>query len=139
MLEAVIKNKNLALQFLNGRVSQGHTVGPLQVRHVRQVLLQHQRLVIATTRTAVTSAEDGHTSIKIAIEASHILDARRLAGAAGGQVADADDRHRHALASQPAAVIRDVTQPHGRAIGQTSGAQNKPLKRRPEAARLARY
>ena len=137
MLKAVIEHQHFALQLLDGGTSQGDAVGPLQVRHVRQVLFQHQRLVIAAARAAVAATEDGHAAIEAAIEAGDILDAGRLAGAAGRQVADADDRHRHARAAQPAAPIGEVPQPHSKSVGHTGGAQAQALQRRPETARLA--
>ena len=70
---------------------QGDAVGPLQVRHVGQVLLEDQRLVVAAGVGAVAAAQDGDAPLAAAIEAGDVLDARRLAGAADGQVADADD------------------------------------------------
>ena len=82
MLKAVVEHQHFALQLLDGGPRQGDAVGPLQVRHVGQVLFQHQRLVVAAARAAVTAAEDGHAAIEAAIEAGDILDARRLAGAA---------------------------------------------------------
>ena len=46
MLEAVVEDQDFALQLLDGGPGQGDAVGPLQVRHVGQVLVQHQGLVV---------------------------------------------------------------------------------------------
>ena len=92
MLKAVVQDQHLAFQLLDRCLGQGDPIGPLQVRHVGQVLFQHQRLVIGAALAAVAAAEDGHAPVPFAIEARHVLHARRLAGAADSQVADADDR-----------------------------------------------
>ena len=81
-------------------------VGVLQVRHVGQRLLEHERLVVAAGLGAVAAAEDGDLPVAVAVEAGDPLDARRLAGAADGEVADADDRHADADDLAPAAARR---------------------------------
>ena len=46
VLKAVVEDEHFAFQLLDGGAGQGDAVGPLQVRHVGQVLFQHQGLVV---------------------------------------------------------------------------------------------
>src|SRR5947209_2921687 len=93
MLEAVIEYEDLALQFLDRDTGEGDTVGSLQMGHIGTVLFQYQRLVIGAMLSAMAATEDGDIQLPLPKKTSDILDAGRLAGAADGQVADADDRH----------------------------------------------
>ena len=53
VLEAVVEHQHFAFEFFAGGLRQRGAIGPLQVRHVGQVLLQHQRLVVGAGRAAV--------------------------------------------------------------------------------------
>src|SRR5438552_2019250 len=104
MLEAIVEKEHFALEFFHGGDREGGAVGPLQVGHVGQVLFEHQGLVVEAPLAAVTTAEDGDAAVALPEPGGDILDAGRLAGAAGGEVADADNGNGGALCPGPAAV-----------------------------------
>ena len=92
------------------------------MRHVGQILFQHQRLIVA-----VPAAQDRYPQFESAIEPCNVFDARRLAGAADGEIADADDRDRNLLAVQPAAVIQQIANADGGTVRESGQAQTSTL------------
>src|SRR5262249_25024860 len=137
VLEAVVEDEHLALQLLQGNPGERDAVGALQVRDVGQVLLQQQRLVVGAVVTAVPPAEDGDAEVPFAVEVGDVLDAGGLAGAADGEVADADDGGADAPGAEQAAVVGEVAQADRQAVGQAQAPQGQAPEAGPRAARLA--
>src|SRR5439155_16324658 len=102
-----------------------------------EILFQHQRLVIPAHFAAVASAQQRDLQPKLAIEASDILNARRLAGPTDGQVADTDDGDGGLVDRLPAVVERFVADGHAEPIAETQGPEAGTLKHRPGPAALA--
>src|ERR687898_366012 len=78
VLESVVEDEYLAVELLDGRLGQRGAVGALQVRHVGEVLLEDERLVVAADLGAVAAAEDADAAVESAIKASDELHHRRL-------------------------------------------------------------
>ena len=49
VLHAVIQDQDIAAQLLQCGPGKGHAVGPLEMRHIEQVFLQNQGLIIEPT------------------------------------------------------------------------------------------
>src|SRR5438132_13098662 len=81
VLEAVVQDKEFAFQLAHSGLREGYAIRILKVWNVGQVLFQNERLIVAAVAGSVTSAEDRNTQIVLAVEASDVLDTRRLAGA----------------------------------------------------------
>ncbi len=137
VLEPVVQHEQFTFQLLNGGLGQRDAVFPLQMRHVGQVFFQDQRLVVRPTLGAIAAAEDGHAHVAAAVEAGHVFHERRLAGAADGEVADADDRPHDAVRAEPAAVVAEVAEADGDAVGDAGGGQAEALQGGAETAGLA--
>src|SRR5437868_1812815 len=76
VLKPVVENEDLALQLLDSRLSQFSAVGPLEVRHIGQVLFQDHRFVVPASLRAVAPAEDRHALVvALAVESGDPLDA----------------------------------------------------------------
>ncbi len=99
MLESVVEDQDLAFELLQRGPGQGNTIRPLQVRHVGQVLVEDQGLVIEPAAAAIAAAEDGDAPILPPIKAGHVFHHGRFARAAGGDIADADDGRSHTMTS----------------------------------------
>ena len=88
---------------------------------------------------AVAAAEDRHAQAAPAVEAGDVLHARRLAGAADGQVADADDGHRRLVPLFPAPLVHPVAKPHRQPVRQARQPEPAAQQRRPGAAPLSAH
>src|SRR5262245_54073406 len=97
VLEAVVEQQDLSLVFGDGGAGGGDAVGPLDVRHTGEVVAQDHRLVVelrevaAVEGAAVAAAEDGDADVPLGEPPGQVFDEGGLAGAADGEVADADD------------------------------------------------
>src|SRR5262249_28168990 len=97
------------------------------VGNIRQVFFEDEGFVIPAGGCAIATAKDGHTHIMLTEEASYALNARRLPGAAQGQIADADDRNPGLGDAFPAAVKTPVAIANNPAIGHAGHSQTGPL------------
>src|SRR4029077_14041410 len=137
MLKAVVEHQDLTVQVGHGLVGQGHAVAALEVRHLRQVLGEHERLIVPAPPTAIAPAEDGHASVASVVQPGHIFDAGSLAGAAKRYIADTDDRYRHAPARLEAAVIQAVAPPSNPTVGHACRPQGAAKQVGPQPMALA--
>src|SRR5262249_55715977 len=87
--------------------------------------------------TAIASAEEGDPEIEAAEKPRDELDAGRLAGAARGQVADADDGHARLVDRFPAMIERPVSRADAEPIAEAQGPQPRALERRQDAGAVA--
>jgi hypothetical protein len=129
MLEAIVQHQHLTLQFLHRDGGQRGAIRSLEMRYVREVLLEHERLVVGPLPAPVAAAEDRHAQVASAVEVGDVLDARCLAGAAHRQVADADDRDGGPEDALPAARVGEVAQPDGETVreaGQPQAGAGQP-------------
>ncbi len=137
MLEAIVQHQDVALQLLDRRPRQGDSISSLQMRHIGEVLFQHQCLIVPARYTSVTSAQQCHLQAALAKEPRDPFDARRLAGAADRQVADADDRDYGLVDRLPAAVEGPVSHAHAQVVTEAQGPKACALQRRPDAGAVA--
>src|SRR5262249_12502867 len=110
--------------------------GPLEVRHIGQILFQDQGLVIGPVDSAVAPAENRDAPIQLPIKASDILDARRLTSSSHRQVADAHYSDRCAPARLPAALVESIAYAHGPAIRHACQPKSGALEAGSRALRL---
>ena len=136
MLKAIVQQQDVALQFIDGNSSDGDAVGTLQMGHLGQVLFQNQSLIVGAGVRSVAPAEDRHL-IVLAKQIRQVLDAGGLAGASGGQVANADHGHLNANHAQPARRVGGVPETDSQAVAETEQPQAEARQCRAEAARLA--
>jgi hypothetical protein len=137
VLESIVEDEDLAFQLDGGGHGQGDPVAALQVRDVGQVFLQEQRLVVHPGLDPVPAAQDGDAQPPLAVVPGHRLDARRLAGPAEGQVADADDRDGSSDGPSPTAVEQPVADPDAGPVRQPGPPQPGPGQPHRRPARLA--
>jgi len=109
MLETVIEEEHLGLEFFGRCLRQRHTVGALKVRNVGQVFFEHHGFVVAAAVTAVAAAEDHGPQVEaVAQKFGEVLNARCLTGAAECEITDADHRHGGAEGFLPAVVVKEI-------------------------------
>jgi len=72
---------------------------------------------------AVAAADDAGLESLFLEDAAQPQRERRLAGAAGGNIADDNDRHRHALRAQDACPVRETAQGRREAEQRRQGQQ----------------
>ena len=137
MLKTVIEDQNLAVQFFNSHSGQRQPVGSLEMRHIGQVFLEHQCLVIASISGSVTAAHQGNPALQIPIKAGDIFDAGCFARSPERQVADADHGDGNRIRFLPAAIEQEVAAARHPAIRNTENSQAQALQRGPGAASIS--
>jgi hypothetical protein len=98
MLKTVVENDGVAIEFGNRAFGRGDAIWILYMRHVRERLLQFQRLIVLlAVLPTVTPTGDGHTNSMLSEPLCDPFHHRRFAGPAERQIADADYRHAHVM------------------------------------------
>src|SRR5215471_4179391 len=106
MLKTVVENQDLGVDLFDRRLSKGHSIFALEVRDIRQVLLQDQCLIIPAPIAAVTPAQDRDAQSTLAVEPSHVFDTRRFSGTAQSEVANTHHRYVYACAAFQSLIIK---------------------------------
>ena len=110
MLKAVVKNQELAAEFLSRHGRRGNAVGALQMRHIGTKCLEDPRLIIHPVGPGpVATADEADARTAFAKPARDEGSQRCLAGSAGRQVSETDDRDRHTRDSLPAQVVDRIS------------------------------
>jgi hypothetical protein len=88
---------------------------------------------LALALALVAAAEDGHPAAAGEQGLGEEFDHRRLAGAADGDVADADDRHTEVVVVQVALAVEKEAQAHGARIDPREQAEGRTQQGRSDA------
>ncbi len=139
VLESVVEDDDFRVQLLHGQLNaqgpfagndhKGFGIAPRQqVRFVSAYLRADDgSLALAddlrrfAAAAAVAAADDGHLSALLQEMPGHGIDRRRLARAAGSQVADRDDRHRCPEGAKNPRPVAANAQPGDHAVDPAEG------------------
>lgn len=117
VLEAVIQNHKLSLEFFNGDLCPLDPIGMLQVRYVWAQPIQYERFIILPTRLgAVSATQEADSRLPFAKPTGKEGHHRRLASSASRDVADADDWDRCATNLPPAGIEGTISDTNGRVV-----------------------
>ncbi len=134
VLKAVIQHQHLAVQLLDRDGGESRSIRSLQVRHIGQIFLKDQGLVVPAPLAGVAPAQNRHAHLALPIQPRHVLHAGRFSGSAQRQVANAHDWNRRPMGSSPAVFVKQVARAHRPAVGQTRQPKPGTLNLRPKAA-----
>eukprot|EP00913_Durusdinium_trenchii_P035228 g32958.t1 len=161
VLETVVENEHLGIEFVGRVVRRADAIGVLQMRHAGAEVLEHPFFVVARraggvsfrviliagtgglTPTArfersVAAAEQRDVDVAREKPFRQKRDHRRFAGSACRDVADADDGNRRGVGFLPAEIKRPVPGAHADAVKHRQRAQPGALRSGNEAAALSR-
>jgi hypothetical protein len=108
VLKAVVEQKELAFQLMDGAFRGGNAIGILEMRHIWEAFLQQQSLVVAGVQTAITPAQNGHSYVPLAIIAGNIFNAGSFSRSAHTQVTHTDNRHGRRVNGKPAVIVEPI-------------------------------
>ncbi len=126
MLKAVVEHDQLGLDLEHRNSSQRNSVGPLEMRNVGQVFLEHPPFVIQSALLAITTAENRDADSAPAKPARDPLDHGGFSGTAQRQVSHRDNGNGSTVRFEQTPVETEVAQVHDRTVSPGGDPQARP-------------